>query len=64
MKSSPLILLAAVAVMAAPASANSNKSIRIDAGTSADGGNTVNGSIRVGEGAYVNGALLDVAGGR
>lgn len=62
MKSLPLILLAAFAAVAAPACANSNKSIRIEAGASAEGGNTVNGSIRVGEGAYVTGSLETVNG--
>lgn len=62
MKSLPVILLAVAAVLAAPASANSNKSIRIEAGESAEGGSTVNGSIRVGEGAYVTGSLETVNG--
>ena len=62
MKSLPIILLAAMAVLAAPASANSNKSIRIEAGENSSGGSTVNGSIRVGEGAYVNGSLETVNG--
>jgi hypothetical protein len=41
---------------------NLNKSIRIDAGSESDGQSTVNGSITVGSGAVVNGALETVNG--
>lgn len=53
-----LIMLMAVPVYGA----SINKSIKIDAGSESDGANTVNGSIRVGEGAVVTGALRTVNG--
>lgn len=58
-----LTLGAAVALLTTPIYAGSaNKSIRIEAGSNSDGGSTVNGSIKVGEGAYVNGSLETVNG--
>ncbi|MDH3351140.1 MAG: hypothetical protein OEM51_06300 [Gammaproteobacteria bacterium] len=42
--------------------ASVNKSIRIDAGSEADGATTVNGSVSVGEGAVVSGSLETVNG--
>lgn len=53
-----LIMLMAVPVFGASV----NKSIKIGAGEESDGANTVNGSITVGEGAVVTGALRTVNG--
>ena len=53
-----LVMLMAVPVYGASV----NKSIKIDAGTEADGATTVNGSISVGDGAVVTGTLQTVNG--
>ena len=56
-------ILALLAVMVAvPAAASINKSIRIDAGATADGASSVNGSITVGNGAVVTGDVDTVNG--
>lgn len=52
-----------VMLMAVPAlGATINKSVKIEAGTEASGASSVNGSISVGEGATVTGALRTVNG--
>lgn len=53
-----LVMLMAVPVYGASV----NKSIKIDAGSEADGATTVNGSISVGEGSVVTGTLQTVNG--
>jgi predicted acyltransferase (DUF342 family) len=53
-----LVMLMAVPVYGASV----NKSIKIDAGSEADGATTVNGSISVGEGGVVTGTLQTVNG--
>ena len=53
-----LVMLMAVPVYGASV----NKSIKIDAGSEADGATTVNGSISVGDGAVVTGTLQTVNG--
>lgn len=49
-------------LFALPATASINKSIRIEAGTTADGASSVNGSITVGGGAIVTGDVSTVNG--
>ena len=50
-------------LLLAPASAASlNKSIKIDAGETSNGASTINGSIKVGEGAIVTGDVSTVNG--
>ncbi|MEL6949168.1 MAG: hypothetical protein AAGM16_03450 [Pseudomonadota bacterium] len=56
------ILTSALALLAVPAAASVNKSVRIEAGATSEGASSVNGSIKVGEGAYVNGELGTVNG--
>ncbi len=55
-------LALAVLLFSVPASASINKSIRIEAGTTADGASSVNGSVTVGAGAIVNGSVSTVNG--
>lgn len=56
-------VLALLAIMiAVPATASINKSIRIDAGATADGASSVNGSITVGDSAVVTGDVDTVNG--
>jgi len=55
-------LALAVMLFALPATASINKSIRIEAGTTADGASSVNGSVTVGEGAIVTGDVSTVNG--
>ncbi len=50
-------------LMAVPvASASVNKSVKIEAGSEADGASTVNGSVTVGDGAVVTGSVSTVNG--
>lgn len=49
-------------LLAFPAAASVNKSIRIEAGTTADGASSVNGSVTVGAGAIVTGEVSTVNG--
>ena len=53
-----LFMLLAVPV----ASANVNKSVKIDAGSESDGASSVNGSVTVGDGAVVTGSVNTVNG--
>jgi hypothetical protein len=53
-----LFMLLAVSV----ASANVNKSVKIDAGSESDGASSVNGSVTVGDGAVVTGSVDTVNG--
>jgi hypothetical protein len=55
-------LALAVLLFALPAAASVNKSIRIEAGTTADGASSVNGSVTVGSGAIVTGDVSTVNG--
>lgn len=56
-------VLALIALMlAVPATASVNKSIRIEDGTTADGASSVNGSVTVGNGAIVTGKVDTVNG--
>ncbi|MEM9171944.1 MAG: hypothetical protein AAGA84_04480 [Pseudomonadota bacterium] len=49
-------------VLAMPASASLNKSIKIDAGATSDGASSVNGNVTVGDGAYISGDISTVNG--
>ncbi len=55
-------LALAALLFALPAAASVNKSIRIEAGTTADGASSVNGSVTVGSGAIVTGDVSTVNG--
>ena len=55
-------LALAALLFALPATASVNKSIRIEAGTTADGASSVNGSVTVGSGAIVTGDVSTVNG--
>ena len=55
-------LALAVLMFALPAAASVNKSIRIEAGTTADGASSVNGSVTVGSVAVVSGEVSTVNG--
>lgn len=54
--------LLAILLIAPASGANLNKSIKIEAGTTADGASTVNGSVKVGKGAIVTGDVSTVNG--
>lgn len=62
LKSAFTIGLLAMLLVVPVYGASVNKSIRIDAGSEADGATTVNGSVSVGEGAVVTGDLETVNG--
>ena len=55
-------LALAMLLFAFPAAASINKSIRIEAGTTADGASSVNGSVTVESGAIVTGEVSTVNG--
>ena len=62
-KSARFIAISVLLTLAAASHAGSiNKSVKIEAGTSADGASSVNGSVTVGEGATVTGDVETVNG--